>query len=274
MPLIYPQGFGTSNNLYFSDAVEGMLVDSIPHDYVTPNLINNGGQLPQITTIAVGTAAVSTDYTIRIQGVYDSIDATITYTSGASDTAAQIATGLVNKLIANNQVYGVLIPSVSGNTVVLTFRRAGLANTYSVLLSGGGAGYAATATQAGSNASVIPFGYVVATGTSDTARTAKLPISSNDIPRGIAIRTSAHQITETGVDGVNPGDMVNTLNNGRVWVKPTTAFKVTDVVYYSYDSVTKGTVRAGSAANHAILPGAKFERNGVLGDLAILKVNM
>jgi hypothetical protein len=143
-----------------------------------------------------------------------------------------------------------------------------------VLLSGGGTGYAATATQAGSNASVIPFGYVVGTGTSDNGRTAKLPTASSDIPRGLVVRTEAHQITETGVDGVNPGEMVNVLNNGRIWVKPTTAFKTTDVVYYSYDSATKGTVRAGSATNHAILPGAKFERNGALGDLAILKVNM
>lgn len=275
MPLIYPQGFGTSKSFYFPDGLEGMLVDSIPHDYVTPNLINASGKAAQVSTITVGTAATSTAYNVRVIGVYDpAIDEVVSMTSDGDDAAADIATKLMNAVKANSVLYGLFDVTASSSSVFLTAKRGGLANSYTVTVSGGGSGYSVATTTASANASVIPFGYIVATGTGDTARTGKLPTASSDVPRGACVRTDAHEITQTGIDGVNPGDMINTLCNGRIWVKPTTAFKPTDVVYYSYDSVTKGTVRAGTASNHAILPGAKFENSGSAGDLAILRVNM
>lgn len=275
MPLIYPQGFGTTKNFYFPDGLEGMLVDAPPHDYVTPNLINVSGKTAQVSTITVGTAATSTVYTARVIGVYDpAIDETVSITSGGSDAASDIATKIANGFKANSVLYGLFDITATSTTVVLTAKRGGVANSYTVTVSGGGSGYSVATTTASASALVIPFGYVIATGTGDTARTGKLPTASSDVPRGISVRTEAHEITQTGVDGVNPGEMINVLSDGRIWVRPTTAFKPTDVVYYSYDSVTKGTVRAGTASNHAILTGAKFENSGVLGDLAILKVDM
>ncbi len=275
MPLIYPQGFGTTKSFYFPDGLEGMLVDAPPHDYVTPNLINVTSKAAQVSTITIGTAATSTAYNVRVIGVYDpAIDELVTMTSDGDDSAADIATKLMNAIKANSVLYGQFNITATATTTVLTARRGGLENSYTVTVSGGGASYAVVTTTAASSAGVVPFGYVIATGTGDTARTGKLPIAAGDVPRGICVRTDAHEITQTGIDGVNPGDMINTLCNGRIWVKPTTAFKPTDVVYYSYDSTTKGTVRAGTAANHAILTGAKFENSGSVGDLAILRVNM
>jgi hypothetical protein len=272
---VYPQGFGTSKGLYPADGIEGMLVDSIPHDYVTPNLINVAGKVAQVSTIAVGTAATSTSYTVRVVSAYDTgINELVTITSGGADTATDIATKILNALKANSVIFSVFDVTSSTSNVLLTSRRTGVENSYTVSVSGGGTGYAVSLTTAPNNGSVIPFGYVIATGASDTARTGKLPVASGDVPRGVAVRTDASEITQTGVDGINLGAMINTLCVGRIWVRPTTAFKPTDVVYYSYDSVTKGTVRAGTATNHAILPGAKFENAGAIGDLAILRVNM
>lgn len=276
MVLIYPQGFGTPNTLYTGDAIEGMLADAYSRDFVTPNLINNGNLLNQITTIAPGTPADSTAYSITVAGVYDTaINNTVAYTSDADATAAEIAAGLMAAIQADSILYGVVAPTVDGSdNLVLTFRNKGKANSYTVTLGGGGIGYAATATQAAADSEVIPFGRVVATSTTSADyRTAKLPTVVGDVVRGVCVRTDAHEITQTGVDGVNPSQMVNALSVGRIWVKPTTAFSPSDTVYYSYASGSEGTVGNANPANTAELVGAKFENAGSVGEFAILRVN-
>jgi hypothetical protein len=71
-----------------------------------------------------------------------------------------------------------------------------------------------------------------------------------------------------------PNEVINVLANGRIWVKPTTAFRPTDIVYYSFNNdSTAGTIRNAPGTGYAVLS-AKFENAGSVGDLAILKVNM
>lgn len=272
MPEFFPQGFSSPTALYSPNALEGMLIDAPPHDFITPCLVNSGGYTAQINTITIGTAAINTTYSVRIQGVYNDIDVTVNMTSDGDDTTADIATKIASALKANGVVYAIFAISSTSTTVVLTARKIGTANSYTVTVAGGAATVALT-TSAGDPA-IIPFGLVITTGTSDNARVGKLPTAITDVPRGISVRSDAYE-SRDGIDGVLPGNLINTLADGRVWVKPTTAFKPTDTVYYSYASdATKGTIRNSSAANYAPLPGAKFENSGNIGDLAILKVKM
>lgn len=268
----FPQGFSSPTALYSPNGIEGMLVDAPPHDFITPCLVNSGGYTAQVSTITIGTAATNTTYSVRIQGVYNDTDIIVNMTSDGDDTTADIATKVASALIANGVVYAIFAISSTSTTVVLTSRKIGTVNSYTVSVTGGAATVALT-TAAGDPA-IIPFGLVVATGTSDNARAGKLPTASTDVPRGVSVRTDAYE-SRDGINGILPGGTINTLADGRVWVKPTTAFKPTDPVYYSYASdTTKGTIRNSTATNHALLPGAKFENSGNIGDLAILKVKM
>jgi hypothetical protein len=272
MPNFYAQGFSTPTSLYCPNAVEGMLADAPPHDFVTPSLVNAGSSTAQVNTITIGAAALNTPYSVRIQGVYIDIDVTAGITSDGDDTIADIATKLGAALIANGVIYGTFSVTTTATTVVLTSRKPGAAYSYTLTVSGGASSIATTT--AAASPGILPFGLVIATGITNTARTGKLPIASTDAVRGISVRTNAHE-SQDGVDGVLPNEAINVLCNGRVWVKPTTAFKPTDTVYYSYNNdSTAGTVRNATGTGYAVLPGAKFENSGSVGDLAILKVNM
>lgn len=271
MPSFYAQGFSTPTSLYSPNGLEGMLVDAPPHDFVTPSLVNEGSTTAQVSTITIGTPALNATYSVRIQGNYNDIDVIAVFTSN-DDTINDIPARLGAALIANGVIYGTFAIATTLTTVVLTSRKLGAAYSYTITVSGGASSIATTT--AAASPGILPFGLVIATGAANTARTGKLPIASTDAPRGISIRTEAHE-SQDGVDGVLPSETINVLCNGRVWVRPTTAFKPTDIVYYSYNNdSTAGTIRNATGTGYAVLAGAKFENSGSIGDLAILKVNM
>lgn len=271
MPNFYAQGFSTPTSLYSPNGLEGMLVDAPPHEFVTPSLVNEGSTTAQVSTITIGAAALNTEYSVRIQGNYNDIDVTAGIVSDDLTTAG-IAITLGAALRIDSVIYGAFAIATTATSVVLTSRKSGAAYSYTITVSGGASSIATTT--AAASPGILPFGLVVATGTANTARTGKLPIASTDAPRGISIRTEAHE-SQDGVDGVPPNEVINVLCDGRVWVKPTTAFKPTDTVYYSYNNdSTAGTIRNTTGTGYAVLAGAKFENSGSSGDLAILKVNM
>lgn len=273
MPNFYAQGFSTPTSLYSPNALEGMLVDAPPHDFVTPSLVNEGSSTAQVNTITIGTPALNTPYSVRVQGIYNDIDVTVGITTDGDDnTSSGIAIKLGTALIANSVIYGTFAIAITATAVVLTSRKTGAAYSYNITVSGGASSIATTT--AAASPGILPFGLVIATGTTNSARTGKLPTASTDVARGISVRTNAHE-SQDGVDGVLPNEVINVVCNGRVWVKPTTAFKPTDTVYYSFNNDnTAGTVRNATGTGYAVLPGAKFENSGSIGDLAILKVNM
>ena len=272
MPNFYTQGFSTPTSLYSPNGLEGMLVDAPPHDFVTPSLVNEGGSTAQVSTITIGAAALNTPYSVRIQGIYNDIDVTESITSDGDDTTADIATKLGAALIANGVIYGTFSVTTTATAIVLTSRKSGAAYSYTITVSGGA--ISIPTTTAAASPAILPFGLVIATGTTNSARTGKLPLAQTDTVRGINVRTNAHA-SQDGVDGVLPNEAINVLCNGRIWVRPTSAFRPTDTVYYSYtNNGSAGTVRTIPAGGYAVLPGAKFENSGNIGDLAILRVNM
>lgn len=270
--MVYSQGFITPTSLYEPVAVEGLIADSFPHDFVMPSPINAAGGVAQVVTLTVGTPANNTTYTVAINKDGDRIGQ-VSYLSDADATAAEIQTGLINALNGNGLIYGGAIATASGGNVLITSRDRGTRGAIEVVTSGGGTGFAASVTTAAGNAVAIPFGRLVVIASTDNPRIAKLPSAATDVIRGVTVRTHAHEITLTGVDGYKPNEVMGTLNRGRIWVRPTTAFKPSDAVLFIHSGADAGRVRVGAAAGAAALAGAKFETAGNAGELGILAVS-
>lgn len=268
---MYSSYFATPSDLYSPNAIEGMLVDSFPHDYVTPNLRNGSSIQNAIYAVTIGTAAANTNYTLSVN------DIAVTYTSGTgSPTLADIRTGLITEATSNPLLNGIATVAV-GTDITVAARFPGSRGNITVKVLGGGTGYAASKVQDATDSRKIPFGRVVATGISDPAGVGKLPQASTDAPRCIAVRTDAHANLEgmllTDDDGVEPFEMINSLNRGRVWMRVLTAFKPTDTVFYKVGGTDAGMVRAGTATGFQQLVGAKFETSGNANDLGVVAVN-
>lgn len=267
---MYSSYFATPSELYSPNAIEGMLVDSFPHDYVTPNLRNGASIQNAIYAVAIGTAASNTNYTLLVN------DIPATITSGASATLADIRTALISEATNNPLISAIATVNV-GTDITVAARFPGSRGNITVKVLGGGTGYAVSKVQDATDSRKIPFGRVVATGLSDPAGVGKLPQASTDVPRCIAVRTDAHANLEgmllTDDDGVEPFEMINSLNRGRVWMRVLTAFKPTDTVFYAVGGVNAGMVRAGTAAGFQQLVGAKFDSSGNAGDLGVVAVN-
>ena len=112
------------------------------------SLINASPQAAQVATVTI-TAQNSTLYTVTINGV------SVTYTSDASGTQAEISAGLQAAILAEPAISGLVDPSGS-TTLVITSRQAGLAFTIAV-----GANLSAAATTASAAAAALPFGRAV-----------------------------------------------------------------------------------------------------------------
>jgi hypothetical protein len=267
---MYASYFVTPSELYSPNAIEGMIVDSFPHDFVTPNLRNGSGIQNAIYAIAIGTATPNTAYSVNVSGM------TVTYTSGASDTVADIRTGLITELTNNPQLSGVATATV-GTDITVAAKFPGTKGNIVVTVLGGGTGYTVTKLQDALDSKKIPFGRVIATGISDPSGVGKLPQASTDIPRCVATRTDAHANAEgtllTDDDGVEPYEMINSFNRGRVWMRVLTPFKPTDTVFYKVGGTEAGMVRAGAATGFQQLTGARFDSSGNAMDLGVVAVN-
>lgn len=269
--MVYASSFTTPSELYSPNAIEGMLVDSFPHDYVTPNLRNGSGIQNSAYSITVGTPAPNTDYSVVVNGI------TATYTSGGSPSLADIRTGLITELTNNPMIRGLAVAAV-GTDITVSARFNGAQNNITVSVLGGGTGYAVTKLQDALNPKRIPFGRVICTGISDPSGVGKLPQASTDIPRCVSVRTDAHANVEgLGLaedDGINPQEMINSLNRGRVWMRVLTPFKPTDIVFYAVGGANAGMVRAGAATGFQQFTGARFDSSGNAMDLGVVALNL
>ena len=267
---MYLTGFSTPSELYSPNAIEGMLVDSFPHDYVTPNLRNGSAIQNAVWSLTIGTAASNTDYTVIVNGIQ------ATFTSGTGASVADIRTGLITALSNDSMIRGLAIASI-GTDVTVSARGVGTANAITVSVVGGGTGYAATKLQDALDPKRIPFGRVIATGLSDPAGVGKLPQASTDVVRCVAVRTDAHANIEglglTDEDGINPGEMINSLNRGRIWMRILTDFNPASTVFYAVGGTNAGLVRAGAATGFQQLVGARFDSSGTAGALGIVALN-
>lgn len=267
---MYASYFTTPSELYSPNAIEGMLVDSFPHDYVTPNLRNGSGIQNAIFSIAIGTPVANTVYSVLVNDIIAST------TSGATPTLADIRTSLITELTNDPMIRGISTATV-GTDITVSARYPGTRGNITVTLLGGGTGYAVTKLQDALDSKRLPFGRVIATGISDPSGVGKLPQASTDVPRCVSVRTDAHANVEglllTEDDGINPQEMINSLNRGRVWMRVLTAFKPSDTVFYAVGGPNAGMVRAGAATGFQQLVGARFDSSGNAMDLGVVAIN-
>lgn len=275
MVFSYPRGFQTPTTFYPPTGAEGALADSISHDFLS--LVNGSAAVANVWTVDPGTAANSTAYGLTVTDYDGNALSSVSITSDGTATAAEIQAALVAAWNANSVLYGYAVATAGGsNTVVITARNAGVIYGISVAVTGGGSGYAATQTTAAANASVIPFGVVVGTPTAATGAAAgycRVAGASTDTVRGISVRSES-RIAYNDVDGIPPAEVVPVLTRGRVYVKPVTAFKPSDAVYYYHAGTNAGKVRAATDTNAVALATARFENAGSAGDIAILSINL
>lgn len=266
--------FRTDSPLYPDTLVEGQLFDSFPHDIIT--LSNSAAAVKQIDTIAPGTAANSTNYSVDVDGT------TISYTSDADATAAEIQAGLLAALKAAPLIYRKVVPTAGGsNTVVLTARNAGVFGRFTTTLSGGGTGYALTNTTAAADPAVIPFGRGVTTGSTDSATSCKLiaaALSSTNILRGVTCRTTTMESQGIGysiVEGYPPMEAVNVVRKGMVAVRVREAVTPLSAVWIYHTGTYAGQFRATTDSNATqISSGAAWARSASAGGLAVLDLNL
>lgn len=265
--------FRTDNPLYPDILVEGQLFDSFPHDIIT--LSNSAAAVKQVDTIAPGTAANSTAYTVDVDGT------SISYTSDADATAAEIQAGLLAALKASPLIYRKVIPTAGGsNTVVLTARTAGTSGRFTTTLSGGGTGYALTNTTAAADPAVIPFGRAVTTASGEPATSCKLiaaALSSTNILRGIACRTNVIESVGIGyniVEGYPAMEAVNVVRKGQVAVRVREAVTPLSSVYVYHTGTYAGQFRATADDDATqISSGVAWARSASAGGLAVLDIN-
>ena len=266
--------FRTDNPLYPDTLIEGGIFDSFPHDIIT--LSNSATAIKQVDTIAPGTAANSTVYSVDIDG------ASVSYTSDADATAAEIQAGLLAALKAAPMIYRKVIPTAGGsNTVVLTARTAGTAGKFTTTLSGGGTGYALTNTTAAADPAIIPFGRGVTTASGESATSCKLiaaALSSSNIFRGVASRTNVVESVGIGysvVEGYPAMEAVNVVHKGAIAVRVREAVTPLSAVWIYHTGTYAGQFRATTDSNASqISAGVAWARSAAAGGLAVLDLNL
>jgi hypothetical protein len=126
--------------------VAGQLA-SLRSDRYTRSMVNDRPRTAEVDTITAS-AVNSTAYTITVDGV------TVTYTSDASATTAEIVAGLTAAIAAEGAINSKLVAAVTGAaTMTLTARIAGVGFTTSV-----GANLSLASTTANDTADPIAFG--------------------------------------------------------------------------------------------------------------------
>lgn len=273
--------FSTTYSLSPDQYIEGQIVDSFPHDIIT--LANGGGQVRQVDTITIGTAANSTAYN------YSAFGQTVTYTSTGAATAAEITTGLLNAIRANGTIYGRVSTSSTVGSIVLTSRLTGAANSFTSSVSGGGTGYAVANTTPAADPVVIPFGRAIFSSTADGSwRIGRLPNaapSATNILRGVCIRTNAYESRGIGVaieEGYAPRDPINVMKHGRVAVRVLDAVTPASQVFVVHTGAHAGKFRGSADASATALTAAAGTTNGGIqfvsaaaaGGLAVLNIGL
>lgn len=271
--------FSTDYALYPAQFIEGQIVDSFPHDIIT--LANSAGQVKQVDTITIGTVANATVYT------YSALGQTVSYTSDADATAAEVTTGLLNAIRANSVLFGRLIPvSPGAGTITLTARYAGTANSFTSSVTGTGATVATTTPAA--EPAVLPFGRAVATLSTDGSGSGRLinaAPSTTNIIRGVSIRTNVAESIGIGasiVEGYAPRDAINVMRRGRCAVRVIDAVTPLSQVFVQHTGTLAGQFRGSANASATALTaaagtfagGISFASNAPAGGLAILNINI
>ena len=250
MSSIYGQG-GQTSVAAPSIGVPGLVLQRAR----TKEAINLMGAAAQVITITVGIPAVSTLYTIAVNG------GVVSFTTPAAITATELQTLIIDRLSVNPQISGSYrIEAISTTGVRLTALVIGFDGLVSVV---GGATSFTNVTSV--IASRVAFGRIVAgvPEWSDGLHVAGLPVSAANKVLG-ATQFSHGGVRElNGLDGFAHGDAMSLVVAGVIWMEfnaPVVAPAVGSVL--SYRSVKTGDAESGKMAfgltpptGYTLLPG-------------------
>lgn len=170
----------------------------LQYQKVTPGTFYNGVyNFPGISVKALlnGDAGAKNLWTIGTPATVDNSaeyvitlnDTTIRFTTDATATQAELASGLYNAFLTNAIAGSYASAQLSGTDILITANKFGESLSVSVNSADTTNDLTATETTASSEPNPIPFGYMVGRTTSTASGLCRLITANTDIPLGIAL---------------------------------------------------------------------------------------
>lgn len=254
--------YRTNYNLKYDVATPG-LCSGDTTSLLVQTYVNNAGATKELWTIGTpATVDNSTEYVITVD------DLTISYTTDASATRAELIAGLQANYDANMIAGAKFDFETSGNNLLITAKY--LDQTLAVSVNSGSTtnDLTATKTTASSSGKTVPFGRVVARTSGDPKRGAKLPTVNTDKVLGITLNPKDVErngigdaiATRTVYKANEPMDVLVQTNSAEgVWVECVESdITVDDTIYVSVASGYEGMVTKTSTSNINISSYASF----------------
>jgi hypothetical protein len=175
----------------------------VPGGIIT--LINGASEVAQVNTVSIGTVAPGTVYTISID------NQSITYTAGASDTAATVLAELVESV--NLSGVGVRAQSTTATAFTIT----GYPGKAFNITGTGGTGFSVATTTPSASSSPIKFGRAVVQLPTDELRLGRLPSAKGQKFKGVTLASQKQQ-TYGGESYYRHTEPMPVVKMGSVWV--------------------------------------------------------
>ena len=232
-----------------------------PSARLTGTYVNSAATAKEVHTVTTpATVDASAVYSITIG------DVTVSYTSDASPTRAELLAGLYNAIRTNPEARSLKEVAISGNNLLLTSTR--LEDTLTVSVNSGATtnDLGVSITTAQSLGSSIPFGVFVARTSGDAVGAAKLPGADTDKVLGV---TTIQQNQEKNLIGDKadvvyaPMEAMDVLERcgaaDGVWVRCIDSdIDIDDTVYVVSSGATAGYVTKTSTSNISLATVASF----------------
>jgi hypothetical protein len=248
-------------------SVEGGLADIGFTDKVSRAA---GANVAQVATITIDTEANTTAYTFVVNGH------TITYTSDASGTFAEIQAGLVAAGVAMSWLTGVVTFGGVSPDVTITADVAGTPMTVTEADSN----LTLVATTANATGNPIPFGRGLAQNLTN-AELVALPGATGFTLAGVSVQTNQYRENSNGLAQYREGQAITTLRKGRIWVTSEDAItSLADAVYIRHTA--NGAVNLpgrfrtdGDSSKADVVANAEWKSlTTAVNQLALLEINL
>lgn len=241
---------------------------------------NSAGDVAKVQTVTPGVATQEITVYRLIETVSNQ---SVTFTSDATPTAAEVVTGLTAAIRANPVLNGMV--SVSGTTtLILTGRGKGTGYVNFNFADNGSTPtntLAVVDTTAAADSANIPIGRGLVSGTDGILKLSSGALSSTNVFRGVTVMDMTDFYGMGFASSLNtglyyPADYPGTLlEKGECCVRFGTAVDPTTALYMCHQGTNSGIFGSSSLANSSAL-GSNIKPAGVYsaGQLGVLKVTI
>lgn len=214
--------------------------------------------LAQITNVDMDGGTANGVYTVQAVGA-DGSSASASFTA-SSNTAAQIAAGLVAAILADPEFAGLVSAAAVVNTdqLNITFQREGVDFVVS-MASDPSAGIIITTSQAAGSADIEPGVILQANGSGGFTTT----YSDASLALGVVIRNAdlCQPLSNNALAGFDGPSMMSLLRRGEVYVRVAAGVSVSrgNKAYFNSTAKTWSNSTGGS---HVLVEGAQWQESG------------